>query len=58
MKEVVGEEANDECPICGSAHLNVEFAQVVTGQVNGPQQAVELLVCANCSHIVSAQEVE
>ena len=53
-----GEETDDECPVCGGVFLNSEFAQVVTGQVGGPQQAVELLVCGDCSHIISVREVE
>jgi uncharacterized Zn finger protein len=53
-----GKEIDTQCPICGGTHLKDEFAQVVTGQVDGPQQAVELVICGDCGHFVSVREVE
>ena len=53
-----GDETDNECPVCGSASLKIEFAQVVTGQVGGPQEGVELLVCGSCNHVVSVCEAE
>ena len=53
-----GEETDKECPVCGCETLNNEFAQVVSGQVDGPRQTVELIVCGGCGHVVNIREVE
>ena len=40
-----------QCEKCeGKMHEEVAF--LVTGQVNGPRQSMELLVCEDCGHTV------
>lgn len=40
-----------KCSKCGSERIEVEVAWLVTGQVGGQMETMELAVCQDCGHI-------